>query len=142
MKTLKSLLFALALVVTSTVVKANDEPTAARLSKDYAVASYINAVANGKMEGLNDALDQTAKFSILRGKTVLSYSKEDMLKFMNTTKDVKQACSTSASVVESNSDMAIVKVDMNYKDFVRSNYVTIANTGNGWKITNVYSVFK
>ncbi len=27
------------------------------------------------------------------------------------------------------------------KAFVRSNYVTIANTGNGWKITNVYSVF-
>jgi hypothetical protein len=33
-------------------------------------------------------------------------------------------------------------VDMKFENFVRSNYVTIANTPSGWKITNVHSVFK
>jgi hypothetical protein len=31
---------------------------------------------------------------------------------------------------------------MKYEGFTRSNYVTLANTSEGWKITNVYSVFK
>ena len=54
-----------------------------------------------------------------------------------------EACSADKAIrqLESNANIAIVKVDMKYSDFTRSNYVTIANTGNGWKITNVYSTF-
>ena len=65
-----------------------------------------------------------------------------MLEFFKSNKNIEQICTTSTSIVESNNNVAIVKVSMKYDDFVRNNYVTIANTGNGWKITNVYSVFK
>jgi hypothetical protein len=142
MKTLKTIFAALALVVICSVAKASDDSDIARLSKDNAITSYINAMTNGNMKGFNEVLDPTAKFSMLRGKDVISFTKADMLDFMNSNKDIKQACTTTASVVESTGDVSVVKVDMKFKDFTRTNYVTIANTGKGWKITSVYSLFK
>ncbi|QJD97462.1 hypothetical protein HH214_17070 [Mucilaginibacter robiniae] len=143
MKTLKSFLLGLTLMVVGIIAKA-DEPEAAKLSKNYAIATYINAMAQGKTEGLDNVLDQSAKFSMLRGKKVLSFSKTDMLNFMNSNANIAQNCTVNTSVVEkeSNNDVSVIKVDMQYTDFVRSNYVTVTNTGNGWKITNVYTVFK
>ena len=44
-------------------------------------------------------------------------------------------------MIENGKGMVVVKVDMKFEDFTCSNYVSIANTGNGWKIINVYSVF-
>lgn len=141
MKTLKSIFAGLALLITATVVKA-DEPAEAKLTKSYAVSTYVNTMTLGKNSGLNEVIEQSAKFNILRGKQVLSFSKADMLKFAGENIGIRQVCTTSVSEVESNTDMSIVKVDMNYGTFTRTNYVTIANTGDGWKITNVYSVFK
>lgn len=141
MKTLKSILFAALLMVSTLVVKA-DEPNAVKLTKTYAINTYISAVSQGKMQGLNDIVDANAKFSMLRGKQLLTFDKADVLNFMSKNANVKQDCITTADVVESNTDITVVKVDMQYNNFVRSNYVTLANTGNGWKITNVYSVFK
>jgi hypothetical protein len=65
-----------------------------------------------------------------------------MFESLKLNKNVEEDCTTSTSIMESNSDIAVVKVDMQFDSFVRSNYVTIANTGKGWKITSVYSVFK
>jgi hypothetical protein len=141
MKTLKSLVLGLALLIVTNVVKA-DEPVAAKISHKQAVTSYINAMTKGKVTGFSEVLDNSAKFSTLRGSKVLSFDKAEMIKFANQNQNVEQACTTSVSEVQSNADMSLVKVDMHYANFTRSNYVTMANTGDGWKITNVYSVFK
>ena len=140
MKTLKSILLGLALLAVGTAVKANNTNDGT-LTENHAINTYVDAMTRGKVQGLNDVLDQSAQFSMLRGKTVLSFSKKQMLDYMQANKNTEQTCTTSTSVVESNANIAVVKVDMKYEGFVRSNYVTIANTGNGWKITNVYSVF-
>ncbi|WP_295767829.1 nuclear transport factor 2 family protein [uncultured Mucilaginibacter sp.] len=141
MKTLKSLVAGLALLVIANVVKA-EEPNVARLTKSYAVSTYVNMMTRGLNAGLSDVFESNAKINILRGKQVLSFSKAEMLTFAGDNKNIQQNCTTSVTEVESNADMAIVKVDMKYEKFTRTNYVTIANTGEGWKITNVYSVFK
>lgn len=144
MKTIKSIVLGLALlVVCGTSVNAaatldkNDG-----LTKTYAVNTYVNAMTRGKLDGFNDVLDKSAKFSMLRGKQVLNFDKKEMMQYMQKGKNVSQACTTSTSIVESNDDTAVIRVDMQYDNFVRSNYLTIANTGSGWKITKVYSVFK
>jgi hypothetical protein len=141
MKTLKLFILSLSLVVVCGVAKAAkiDEGS---LSKNYAINTYIDAVTRGRLSGLNDVLDQTVKFSMLRGKHVISFSKKDMMDYLNENKNVEQACTTNTEIVESDANISVVKVDMQFDGFVRSNYVTLANTGNGWKITNVYSVFK
>jgi hypothetical protein len=143
MKTLKSITIAACLFMTVGFAKANTKLNDDNaLSPDNAVNTYVDAVSHGKTEGLSKVIDQSAKFSILQGKNILSFSKADMMAFVKQNKDVEQACTTKTSVVESNNDMTVVKVDMQYADFVRTNYVTLTNTGNAWKITNVYSVIK
>jgi len=140
MKTLKSLFLGLALLVITNVVKA-DEP-AAIITRNQAISTYINAMTQGNNAGLSEVIDQSAKFSILRGKSVISFDKADLMKFADQNQSVKQACTTTATEIESNADMSVVRVDMKFENFTRSNYVTMANTEDGWKITNVYSVFK
>ena len=141
MKKLKSIVLSIALLLVCGAVNAktisNVEPTAKQ-----AVSTYIDAMTHGKLAGLNDVVDKSAKFSMLRGKELLSFDKKEMLSFMSKTKNVEQACSTTTSVVESTADVAVIKVDMKFENFTRTNYLTVANTGKGWKITNVYSVFK
>jgi Putative lumazine-binding len=140
MKTLKLTILGLALMAVCGTVKAKNTNDGT-LTKNYAINTYVDAMTRGKLQGLNDVLDKSAQFSMLRGKSVLSFSKKQMLDYLQANKNTEQTCVTSTSVIESDANIAVVKVDMKYDGFVRSNYVTIANTGNGWKITNVYSVF-
>jgi len=118
--------------------KTNDD---GKLTKNYAINTYVDAMTRGKLNGFNEVLDKSAAFNMVRGKQVLSFDKKQMLDYLQSNKNTEQQCTTSTSVVESNASIAIIKVDMKYENFTRSNYITIAHTGNGWKITNVYSVF-
>ena len=141
MKTLKSVILGLAVLITCGAAKAtnvsNDNSTPGN-----AINTFVDAMTLGKVAGLNEVLDKSVEFSMLRGKTVVSHGKSEMLEFFNSNKNIRQTCTTSTSVVESTANVTIVKVAMKYENFVRDNYVTIANTGRGWKITNVYSTFK
>ena len=141
MKTLKSIMLGMSLLLVVSAVSATELPTIA-LTKNYAINTYINAMTRGKLSGMDDVLDQNAKFSILRGKKVESYSKQQIMDNLSFNKNVEMDCTTSTSVVESNADYTLVKVDMNYHNSIHSNYITMVNNGEGWKITNVYSIFK
>jgi len=141
MKTLRSVFLGLALLVVCEAANA-DAPNADKFTKTHAINAYLDAMTRGKVNDLNEVLDQSAKFSMLRGKSIISFTRKEMTDHLKGQKDVEQACTTSTEIVESNNDMAVIKVDMKFENFVRSNYVTVANTGNGWKITSVYSVFK
>ena len=140
MKIFKPVMLLAIVLMINTAVKANKTDEGA-LTKTHAIDTYVDAMMRGKLDGLNDVIDATAKFSILQKKQLVSYTKKEMMDFLNTTKNIEEDCTSSTSLVETNTDVAVVKVDMQFKTFVRTNYVTIANTGNGWKIINVYSVF-
>lgn len=142
MKTLKSLMLGLALLVAGATANAATKIDGENLTKNFAINTYIDAMTRGKLSGFSEVVDPSAKFSMLRGKTMLSFGKTEIFAQLKADKNTEQDCVTSTSVVESNNDLAVVKVDMKYSTFTRSNYVTITNTGSGWKITNVYSVFK
>ena len=142
MKTLKSIVLGLALLVVCSVAKANTYTDGDNLTKNYAINTYIDAMTHGKVKGLKEVLDQDVKFTMMRGNQVLNFSKDEMIESLNDTKNTEQDCTTTTSVVESNEAMAVVKVDMQFEGFLRTNMVTVTNTGKGWKITNVYSVFK
>lgn len=141
MKTLKSIMVGLLLLVVCGAARATDNATE-KLSENYAINTYVDAMIRGRLDGLSDVLAPNAEFSMLRGKQVLSFSRTQMLGYFQLNKNVELACTTSTSIVQSNMDISLVRVDMKFDGFVRSNYITLANTGNGWKITNVYSVFK
>jgi outer membrane translocation and assembly module TamA len=141
MKTLKSVTVALALFATCSFAKANDVPPA-NLTKTHAINTYIDAMTHGKLNDLSQVIDPSATFTIQRGDDVLSFTKNQIIDDLKSQANIDQECTTTNQVVDEGTNKIVVKVDMNFAQFTRSNYVTIVNTGKGWKITNVNSVFK
>jgi hypothetical protein len=141
MKSLKSIMLALGLLL---VFGAANAATAdgVPVTENYVINTYVDAVTLGNLNGVNQVIDANAKFDWLQNKRVVTFNKEDMMKYLNSIKGVQQICTTSTTMVENNADNAVVKVDMNYGDHVQSNLVTIVNTNDGWKITDVYSLVK
>ncbi len=130
--------FALVLTVHAALAARTDDGL---FTKDYAVARYVAAITQGNIDGFAEVLDTDAKFCTM-GKTIKSTDKKTLLSYLAHIGKLKQLCSTSTTVIEDNPQLTVVKVDMQYETFVRSNYVTVAHTATGWKITNVCSVFK
>ena len=140
MKSLRIFTIALAIMAFSSAAKAsiNDD---GKFTQTYAVSTYVDAMAHGHLDQLSDVLDPDVKFDMIQGRNFVSYGKKDMLNFMQTLKNVQEDCNTTSTIVQTNSSVSVIKVDMQFNGFTRSNYVTIANKGKGWKIINVYSVF-
>jgi hypothetical protein len=139
MKTLKSIVAAFMLLAVCGAAKATSND--GKLTKSYAINTYIDAMTRGRLNGLGEVLDKSASFNTVRGKEVLSLDRKQELNFLEGIGKAEQNCVTNTSMVESNDNIAIVKVDMKYDGFTRSNYITIAHTAAGWKVTNVYSTF-
>ncbi|WP_295653390.1 nuclear transport factor 2 family protein [uncultured Mucilaginibacter sp.] len=143
MKTLKTTILGLLMLVAFGAAKANvvklDD---SKLTVNYAVNTYVDAVSLGNYKELSSLLDDNLKYSIERGNKTLVFNKAQLLESFKQEQGVKQDCEVSTSVNDSTPDVTIVKVEMKYADFTRTNYVTLVNSAKGWKITNIYSSFK
>ena len=142
MKTLKLFVLLLSLLIAFGTAYAKSKPDDGIFTKTHAIDTYVDAVTRGKLDGFDEVLDPSAKFTTLKAnKRLVSYNKNEMLGFLSKIKNVEENCTTNTAIIENTADMIVVKVDMQFESFTRSNYVSVANTGNGWKIINVYSVF-
>ena len=112
-----------------------------KLSIDFALKSYLDAVSEGKVKGFSDILDNDVKFTISRGEKIVNYSKSEMLTSLKSSEGIKQNCHTEFQILEKTLTQSIVKVTQKYDEFTRVNFVTFNNTPKGWKITNVSSSF-
>lgn len=141
MKTLKTILIALFITLTYNVSKASIPNINEKLTMHYAITTYVNAFTHGKTSGLANIIDDNAKFSHNRGEKIISFNKNQILEGLANQENIEQNCTTTTKVVENNTNLVLYKVQMKYQNFSRINYVTMTDTGNGWKITNVSSVF-
>ncbi|MFA6945032.1 MAG: nuclear transport factor 2 family protein [Pedobacter sp.] len=140
MKTLKTITAAL-LIVLSTSAFAKDDTKIEKLNINYALKAYIDAVAHGKIDGLNDVMDKDVKFTSTRGQQIINHDKDQMLKSLKHLQNVEQNCSTEFSIIESTPTQSVVKVTMKYDGFSKINYLSMSNTGKGWKIISVATSF-
>ncbi len=140
MKTLKTLTATL-LIILSFSAFADDTSKNEKLDMNYALKTYVDAVAHGKIKGLEEVLDQNVKFTTTRGSQIINISKAQMLSSLKNTQNVEQNCTTDFSLIESNSTLTVVKVTMKYEGFSKVTYLSMANTTKGWKITNVSSSY-
>lgn len=140
MKTLKTLAAVLLIAISSTAF-ANDETSNYKLKMDYTLQTYVDAVWHGELTGLNEILDKDVKFTFTRNEKIFNYGKNDLLKFFKSIENIEQNCVTETSIIEADSTQTIVKVEMKYKNFTRVNYLSLANTAKGWKVTNITSTF-
>ncbi len=141
MKTLKTILIALFITLTYNVSKASIPNINEKLTMHYAITTYVNASTHGKTSGLANIIDDSAKFSHNRGEKIISFNKNQILESLANQENIEQNCTTTTKVVENNASLVVYKVQMKYQNFSRINYVTMTDTGNGWKVTNVSSVF-
>lgn len=139
--TLKTTIIALLLTVTYQFTKAATPNVNEKLTMRYAIAAYVNAFAHGRFEGLSEVIDDSAKFTQTRGQKIMSFSKNQILENFKGLENVEQNCKTTSRIVENTSNLVVYKIQMKYDGFSRVNYVTMTDTGAGWKITNVSTVF-
>ncbi len=142
MKILKITLSSLALLLLTFAGKADGTKAEEKLSIKYAVNIVMDAFSQGKPDGIGEILDTNVKLTSTRGNKIITYNKVDILNMVNAVSGVKQNCITSYSVIENLPSQVIVKVNMAYDSFTRINYVTMAQTDKGWKVTNISSAFQ
>ncbi|WP_207426084.1 nuclear transport factor 2 family protein [Pedobacter sp. SYSU D00535] len=138
MKTLRTVLAAV-LMVLSFSAFATDDSKNEKLQLDHAVNTYIDAMVHGNIKGLYKVLDADVKFTLTVREKIRNYGRQAMMSHLKNIENVEQNCSTSVEVLDITPTQAVVKVRMEYSGFSRINFVTIANSSNGWKITNISS---
>ncbi|MGN6178205.1 MAG: nuclear transport factor 2 family protein [Mucilaginibacter sp.] len=142
MKTLRALTILALLPIQFATAKGPLTQDDGMFTKVHAIDTYVDAMTRGKLAGFDEVLDSSAKFTILISKNRLqSFNKQEMLKFLNKIRNIEENCTTRTDIIQNTPDMVVAKVDMRFETFIRSNYVSMANTHKGWKIINVYSVF-
>jgi len=140
MKTLKNLTAALLMAVSFSAFAAGGSQSA-NPDMSHALKAYVDAVSLGKMNGLQEVLDQDIRFTTTRNKKIITHSKAEILKTLKANENVKQNCSTEYTIIESTSSLGLVKLTMKYEGFSKVEYLSLANTGQGWKITGVSTSF-
>ena len=140
MKTLKTVISACLLLISVSAFAADDE-NKEKLNIDNTLNTYVEAVTNGKIDGLKDILAEDVKFSVARSETVINYTKSQLLNSLKESENVVQNCRTDYKVVKINSLQAMVKVIMKYEGFRKINYINLDKTRTGWKITNISSAY-
>ncbi|WP_374163707.1 nuclear transport factor 2 family protein [Arcticibacter sp. MXS-1] len=141
MKALKTIVLAFCIVFSFNTFAKNDGSKEQKLSMNYAVQTYIDAMTLGKIKDLTEVLDNEVKFTVTQGQNIVNYSRNQMLAVLKNSENLEQNCKTNFTVVEQNDAQSIVKVTLSYDGFNKVNYVTISNTNQGWKITNVSTMF-
>ncbi|MDB5157152.1 MAG: hypothetical protein JWR50_1859 [Mucilaginibacter sp.] len=137
MKTLKSIMLGLALLVVSTVTNASVKQAAATLSKNDVLNIYVNALVHGKIDGLENILDKNVKLTMHRGEKEFDLDKKQILESFKSSENIEQGCTiTTATQDESDSGM-VVKITMHYNGYDRTNLVTIALNHSDFKITKI-----
>jgi len=141
MKTLKSALTAVALLLICVAANASVKFNADKPTKDDVVNLYIGAIANGKTSNLNNILDEGLQFNILRGENVNTLNKNQLIDYLKNNTGSDAPASTNTTVIQGDDNSSVVKIEFKYADFTRTDVVSLENT-NGWVITKVESSFK
>lgn len=111
-------------------------------SKDQAIDTYLNAIVHGKLDGVSDAIDDDAQFNMKRGERVNTLTKAQIMDALKTNANVEQDCQCTKSVMQDDDLKKVLKVDMKYADYTRTDVITTEHVGAGWKITKVETSFK
>lgn len=137
MKTLKSIMLGLALVIACTAAKAINKPIAAALTKNDALNTYVNAVIHGKLDGLANVLDESVKLTMHRGDNTHILNKKEILESFKATENVEQGCTYATTIVKDTPKGMVVKLEMKYDGYVRTNLLTISLDHDDFKIIKI-----
>lgn len=142
MKIIKEIMIGLILLLVCNNIMASTSPRRIDLSKFRAVNIYINAVVHGKVGNIKDVIDDDAFFNIQHGTKFNTVSKPQVIYALSWTQNMEQICRYSKSIVWEDGNISILKLNMRYSDFTRTDMVTLQRAGSEWKITKVETSFE
>jgi len=137
MKTLKLTIAVLAFLFVGITANAATK----KITKTDAVNIYIDAIANGKIQGLDKVLDGDMQFQTKRGDNITTIDKNTFLDFLTKNGSGAAPLNTSTTVIQDDENTQKIKVDFKYDGYVRSDVLTLNRT-TGWVITNITSTTK
>lgn len=111
-------------------------------TKDEVLDTYLNAIVHGKLSGVNDVIDDDAQFNMKRGDRVNNLTKAQIMDALKSNENIDQDCQCAKTVLQDDDAKKVLKVDMKYSDYTRTDVVTAEHVGSGWKITKVETSFK
>jgi hypothetical protein len=141
MKTIKFSSVFLSVLLLIGVARADKPKNRSLLTMKFSINAFIDADTRGICDGLADIIDDYAKFNMIRSGQTWSFDKKQIVNQMLHLRGVKQNCTTTFNIMETYGNYALYKVEMRYPKFSRINYITMNECSEGWKITNVTSVF-
>src|SRR6202012_1373382 len=123
MKTLKSILFGIAIMAVATVANAKSIKGELPLSSDYVLKTYIAATTQGNLTGFDKTLTNDATFNIVRGERGIKMDKDKMVASLKATEGVVQDCAVTTSLVSQTLENTVYEVDTKFSDYTNVNMV-------------------
>ncbi|TAE41596.1 MAG: hypothetical protein EAY66_01350 [Sphingobacteriales bacterium] len=142
MKKLKTILVAFLMLSGTLLASAHTQPEQDKGTLAFSITAYLNMVNSGNTKDYAAVLADDVKFNTTRGGKIITHGKSEELEFIRRVGNVKQNCKTEYSTINTADNFCVIKVTMTYDSFTKENIISFSKTDNGWKITDVTSVFK
>lgn len=137
MKTLKKSILTFSFLFAACFLVKAELPNKAEKNANDVLVKYIENTTTGQIHDFKELLGDDFKQYIDCDKKPLNYNKKQFMNYLKSSKNVIFNCQTEYSLVEETNDFVIAKVDMKFPTFTKTNFVTLSNTKDGWKISNI-----
>lgn len=138
MKTLIALIVTTAMTFLSTALFANEKNAPVKFLKvETIIDHYIDASLNGNTELVDHLFSEDFYYSTPNNRSTETIKRRALIKHLKSLKGVKIESHSEYQFVEKNEDCSIVRITTTFETFQRHDYVTLCNSKDGWKISNV-----
>lgn len=138
MKTLIMLIVTAVMTFLTSMLLASEPSAPIKFYKaESLVDHYIDASINGNTLNVDHLFTDDFYFSTPNARSKEKINKKALVKHMKSLTGVQLEAETEYEFVEKNEDCSIVRICSTFKTFKRYDYVTMCNSKDGWKISNV-----
>ena len=106
------------------------------------VDEYINSTVKGNTTYAKELFSDKFIQKFQSDENQAAFSKEVYLKHIKANEGISFDCDTEYQLIEKSDKISIAKVTMKFKNFTRTDYVTMNQEKDGWKVKEVNSVFR
>ncbi|MGB7527192.1 nuclear transport factor 2 family protein [Sphingobacterium cellulitidis] len=106
------------------------------------VDAYINSSVKGDVEHVDNLFADNFSLKYNTEYNQAPLSKSSYIKQIKGQKGVTFNCDSDYQIVEKAGKYSLAKVTLNFSNFKRTDYLTMVQDNEGWKITEVNSVFE
>lgn len=138
---MKTLAFTIATAIAtlaSSIVSANEnEKNIKDASAENIVEYYIDASTHGQPLYINEILADEFQLSTTNQNKATKFNKKQVVKHFNNLEGIKHQCETTYQFIEKGAGYSIAKINHQFDNFDRTEYVAINHTADGWKIQRI-----